>query len=57
MNGQLMDIPSDSLIEMLYVILTRKFAPTTYDGKEIAQIQYELYRRGEYQNWSFATVN
>lgn len=57
MNEQLMSIPSDSLIEMLYVILTKPFAPSVYDGTEIAQIQRELRRRGEDRNWIFATVN
>jgi hypothetical protein len=57
MNGQLTNIPTNSLIEMLFVILTPEFTPTPYDGSELEQIQHELQRRGDAQNWSFATVN
>ena len=57
MHGQLMSIPTDSLIDMLFVILVDGLAGTVFDGAEIAQIQRELQRRGEDQNWSFCTVN
>jgi hypothetical protein len=57
MHGQLTNIPTDSLIDMLFVILVDKLACTAFDGAEIAQIQRELQRRGEDQNWSFCTVN
>ena len=57
MHGELMNIPTDSLIDMLFVILTSKLAVTPNDATEIEQIQRELERRGENQYWSFCTVN
>ncbi len=57
MNGQLVNIPTDSLIEMVFTIITCKIAATATEGTEIHQIQCELQRRGEDQDWSFCTVN
>ena len=57
MHGQLTNIPTDSLIDMLFLILTGEFAVTANDGTEIQQIQRELQRRGEDQHWSFCTIN
>jgi hypothetical protein len=57
MDGQLATIPTNSLIEMLFVILTGELAVTANDGTEIEQIQRELRKRGEDQYWSFCTVN
>jgi hypothetical protein len=57
MLGQLMNIPTDTLIDMLYVILAGDIAITANDASEIEQIQRELQRRGEDQCWSFQTVN
>lgn len=51
------NIPTDSLIEMLFTILAAKLAVTANDGTEISQIQCELRRRDEEQNWSFCTVH
>jgi len=57
MHGQLANIPTDSLIDMLFVILVDELTGTAFEGAGIAQIQRELKRRGEDQNWSFCTVN
>jgi hypothetical protein len=57
MLGQLMNIPSDTLIDMLYIILAGDFAITANDAWEIEQIQRELQRRGEEQCWEFQAVN
>jgi hypothetical protein len=57
MHGELTNIPTDSLIEMLLLILTGELAVTANDATEIAQIKFELQRRGEDQRWSFWTVN
>jgi hypothetical protein len=57
MNGELANIPTDSLIDMLFVILTGELAVTVNDVTEIEQIQRELQRRGEDQYWGFYTVN
>jgi len=52
-----MNIPTDTLIDMLYIILTGDFAITANDVAEIEQIQCELQRRGGEQRWSFQAVN
>ena len=57
MHGELINIPTDSLIDMLFVFLTGELPATKTDGAEIDQIQRELQRRGEDKNWSFCTVN
>ena len=57
MLGQLMNIPTDTLIDMLYIILAGDFAITVNDATEIEQIQRELQRRDGEQRWSFRTVN
>jgi len=57
MLGQLTNIPTDTLIDMLYVILAGDVAITASDAGEIEQIHRELQRRGEAPNWSFTTVN
>ncbi|MGD0416225.1 MAG: hypothetical protein ABSA80_12775 [Terriglobales bacterium] len=57
MLGQLMNIPTDTLIDMLYVILADDFAITATDADEIEQIQRELQRRGSEQCWSLQAVN
>ena len=57
MDGQLANIPTNSLIEMLFIILIGEPARTVDDGREIEQIQRELQQRGDDQYWSFCTVN
>jgi hypothetical protein len=57
MLGELTNIPSDTLIDMLYTILAAELAITANDAAEIEQIHRELQRRGGAPNWSFATVN
>jgi len=57
MLGELMNIPTDTLIDMLYIILADDVAITANDATEIEQIQRELQRRGEEQCWTFQTVN
>ena len=55
--GELTNIPTDTLIDMLYIILAGEVATSTGDAAEIEQIQRELQRRGGAQNWSCGTVN
>ena len=57
MHGELINIPTDSLVDMLFVILAGELPVTTTDVTEINQIQRELQRRGEDKYWSFCTVN
>ena len=57
MLGELMNIPTETLIDMLYIILAGEFAVTANDAAEVEQIQRELQRRGGEQRWSFQTVN
>jgi hypothetical protein len=57
MHAELVNIPTDALVEMLFVILTRQDAVTAHDAREIEQIHRELQRRGDDQYWSFGTVH
>jgi hypothetical protein len=57
MLGELMNIPTDTLIDMLYIVLAGEVGISASDGREIEQIQRELQRRGGEQCWSLQTVN
>jgi len=57
MLGELTNIPTNTLIDMLYMILAGEVAITASDAAEIEQIQRELQRRDGAQNWSFATIH
>lgn len=57
MLGELTNIPTDTLIDMLYIILADEVAITASDAGEIEQIQRELQRRGEPHSWSFGAFN
>jgi hypothetical protein len=57
MLGELTNIPTDTLIDMLYMILAGEVAITASDATEIEQIQRELQRRDGAQNWSFPTIH
>jgi len=57
MLGELINIPTDTLIDMLYMILAGEVAITASDAAEIQQIQRELQRRGGARNWSIGTIN
>jgi hypothetical protein len=50
MLGELMNIPTDTLIDMLYIILAGEVAISASDATEIEQIQRELQRRGATSN-------
>jgi hypothetical protein len=50
--GELISIPTDTLIDMLFVIVNGEVALTAKDVAEIEQIQRELQSRGEDQYWS-----
>ena len=55
--GELMNIPTDTLIDMLYFILADGFSITASNAAEIDQIQRELQRRGGELRCSFQSVN
>jgi len=57
MLGELINIPTDTLIDMLCVIFAGDAVLTATDAVEIEQIQRELQRRGGEQRWSFQAVN
>ena len=52
-----MNIPTDTLIDMLYIILADDFAITANEAAEIEQIQRELQRRSQEQCWGSQAVN
>jgi hypothetical protein len=55
--GQLTDIPTDALIDLLFVILAGDLTLTANDVAEIEEIQRELQRRGEGHSWNSRVVN
>ena len=57
MLGELTNIPTDTLIDMLYIILAGEVAIGATAAAEIEQIQRELQSRGDEQCWTFQTVN
>jgi hypothetical protein len=57
MLGELVHIPTDTLIDMLYIILAGEVAINASDAREIERIQRELQRRGDEQCRSLQTVN
>ena len=57
MLGELMNIPTDTLIDMLYMILAGEVAINASAAVEIEQIQRELQSRGGEQCSAFQTVN
>lgn len=57
MLGQLTEIPTDTLFDMLFIILAGETVITATDVAEIEEIQRELHRRGEGRHEGFQTVN
>jgi hypothetical protein len=57
MPGQLADIPTDTLIDMLFVFLSNDVSLTASDVAEIIDIQCELQRRGDRTPGSWQFVN
>jgi hypothetical protein len=57
MLGELTNISTDTLIDMLYIILAGEVSITASDAAEIEQIQRELQRRGGVPHWSSETIN
>jgi len=51
--GELTDIPTDTLIDILFVILAGEVTLTAKDVAEVVEIQCELQRRdaGSHPNW------
>ena len=47
MLGELTDVPTDTLIDMLFVILAGEVTLTSKDVAEIVEIQCELQQRDE----------
>jgi hypothetical protein len=57
MLGELMNVPTDTLIDLLFAIIVDDVALTASDAANIEQIQHELHRRGDERHWGFRTVN
>ncbi len=55
--GELINIPTDTLIHMLFVILAGEVILTAKDVAEIVEIQCELQRRDEGSHWNWRAVN
>ena len=57
MLGELINIPTDTLIDMLFVILAGEVMITAKDVAEIVEIQCEMQRRDEGSHWNWRAVN
>jgi hypothetical protein len=57
MLAELTEIPTETLFDMLYMVLAREVAITAADVAAIEEIQRELRRRGGEPKWSFQTAN
>jgi hypothetical protein len=57
MMGKLTNISTDTLLDMLYIMLAGEDAITSNDVAEIEIIQRELQRRDGAPNWSFGSVS
>jgi len=57
MLREIVSVPSNTLIDLLAVILASGVVLTANDVAEIEQIQGELNRRGEDQHCKFRDVN
>ena len=57
MLGQLTNIPSGTLIDMLYAIFASGVVLTGNDVAELEQIQRELQRRADEDHWTLGTIN
>ena len=57
MLGELINIPTDTLIDMIFVILAGEVILTAKDVAEIVEIQCELQRRDEGSHWNWRAVN
>ena len=57
MLGELLNVPTDTLFDMLFIVLAREVAISASDAAQIEQIQRELQRRAGEKCWSFQTVN
>jgi hypothetical protein len=55
--GELTDIPTDTLIDMLFVILAGEVTLTAKDVAETVEVQCELQRRDKGSHWNWRTVN
>ena len=57
MFAELTNIPTHTLLEMLFVTMMGTVALTSTDVAEIEQIQSELKRKREDQRWMLEAVN
>ncbi len=57
MLAEPIEVPTGTLIEMLFAILADEVALTARDAANVAQIQRELQRRGKEQDWDFRMLN
>ena len=57
MQAQLTNTPTDTLLDMPYIVLAREAAITATNAAEIEELQREVQRRGGAPNWSFGSTN
>ena len=57
MQGELTKIPTDTLIDMLYIILAGDMGIAASDAAAVERIQRELQRRGGAEGWTCAAIS
>lgn len=57
MLGEPINVPTDTLIDLLFATLAGDVALTASDVTNIEQIQHELQKRGNERDWGYRTVN
>jgi len=57
MLGNLTKFSTDTLLDMIYVILAGGETPTSTDVAQLEEIQMELQRRGEIRSRSWQDAN
>jgi hypothetical protein len=57
MLGELANVPTGTLIDMVAIILGGERALTLSDVTELEQIQRELQRRAQDENWNSDVIN
>ena len=57
MLGGLANVPTETLIDMLVIILAGERVLTLIDAKELERIQRELQRRAQNESWNSDAIN
>jgi hypothetical protein len=57
MMGELMSVPTDTLVDILFAILASEVELPATDATNIEQIRHELQKRDDERHWGVRTIN